>query len=182
MSTKQIIKREYIDLIKKVNKEDPDKDDIKALRKALLNNPELWRVVGDLAEQAVLSLIDEIQSFPALKESLKIGWNEMQKELGGENPNPLEKLLIQQIVMSWMRLQLVEYHYTDTMNQSITLPMGRYWEGRLSAAQRRHLRAVETLARVRRLLSNTPAVQLNIAAKGGQQVNVAGDVTTGSSE
>jgi len=52
----------------------------------------------------------------------------------------------------------------------------QHLEGRLSAAQRRHLRAVETLARVRRLLSRIPAVQLNIATQGGQPVNVVGEV------
>ena len=39
-------------------------------------------------------------------------------------------------------------------------------------------RAVETLARVRRLLSRIPAVQVNIATQGGQQVNVAGEVNS----
>ena len=176
MANKQITTREYYELVDKVIIEDPSKEDVKALRKALHNNPKLWRIVGDLAEQAVFNLIGEIKSSPALKESLKTGWKEMQKELGGENPNPLEKLLVQQVVMSWLRLQLVEYHFTEVMNQSITLNLGRYWESRLSAAQRRHLRAIETLARVRRLLSKTPAVQVNIAAEGGKQVNVAGDV------
>ena len=70
----------------------------------------------------------------------------------------------------------MDYHFTEMMNKDITLTMGKYWEGRLSAAQRRHLRAVETLARVRRLLSRIPAVQVNIATQGGQQVNVAGEV------
>ena len=46
---------------------------------------------------------------------------------------------------------------------------------RLSAAQRRFLRACESLARVRKLARTTPALQLNIAARGGQQVNVVTD-------
>jgi hypothetical protein len=52
------------------------------------------------------------------------------------------------------------------MKQSHTLTLGMYWEKRLSAAQRRFTRACETLARVRKL-SNTPALQFNIAANGG---------------
>lgn len=176
MTNKQITTSEFWDLVDKTDIADPKKQDLKALRKALRNNPELWRLVGDLAEIAFLNLIKGFEATAALKESLKIGWQEMQIELGGENPNPLEKLLIQQVVMSWLRLQLAEYYYTVKMNQSISLTSGRYWEGRLSAAQRRHLRAIETLARVRRLLSKTPAFQVNIAAQGGQQVNVVGEV------
>jgi hypothetical protein len=49
------------------------------------------------------------------------------------------------------------------------------WERVLASKEARYLRAVETLARVRRLL-NLPAPQVNINLPGGQQVNVQGDV------
>ena len=62
---------------------------------------------------------------------------------------------------------------TGTMAQSVTLTLGMYWEKRLSAAQRRFTRACETLARVRKLSRNTPALQFNIATSGGQQVNLS---------
>ena len=58
------------------------------------------------------------------------------------------------------------------MKRSITLTLGMYWDRRLSAAQKRFTRACETLARVRKLSLNTPALQFNIAANGGQQVNL----------
>jgi hypothetical protein len=45
------------------------------------------------------------------------------------------------------------------------------WERVLASKEARYLRAIETLARVRRLL-RLPAVQVNIAAEGSQQVNV----------
>jgi hypothetical protein len=41
------------------------------------------------------------------------------------------------------------------------------------AAQARYLRACETLARIRKLARSTPALQVNIAADGGRQVNLA---------
>jgi len=41
---------------------------------------------------------------------------------------------------------------------------------------RRYLRAIETLARVRKLARNTPALQVNIATDGGQQVNAINEV------
>ena len=52
---------------------------------------------------------------------------------------------------------------------SMSLPQGEYWEKRLTAAQRRYLRAIETLTNVRKM--NLPAIQVNI---GENQVNVAG--------
>jgi hypothetical protein len=167
---------EFLSLIKKTAGKDSSEQDLRVLRKALHNNPHLWRTVGDLAEQVAHNLISKIEPSPALEESLITGWYEMQKEIGGESPNSLEILLVQQIVLSWLRLQIVEYKYTNTMSKSTTLKLGKYWESRLSAAQRRHFRSIETLARVRRLLAKTPAVQVNIATDGGQQVNLAGDM------
>ncbi len=50
------------------------------------------------------------------------------------------------------------------------MTVGAYWDRRVSGAQARYLRAMEALARVRRLAMPQP-LQVNI---GGQQVNVAG--------
>jgi hypothetical protein len=51
------------------------------------------------------------------------------------------------------------------------------WDKLLTQAQRRHLRALESLARIRKLSKGSDFVQVNIAADGGQQVNVAGSLT-----
>jgi hypothetical protein len=58
----------------------------------------------------------------------------------------------------------------------VALNVGAYWDNLLTTHQARFLRAIETLARVRRLARNTPALQINIAREGGKQVNVQGDV------
>ena len=51
--------------------------------------------------------------------------------------------------------------------------LGAYWEKRLTAAQIRFDRACESLERVRKLSARVPGVQINVAAEGGRQVNVA---------
>jgi hypothetical protein len=176
MDDKELSVSDFKDILKKTNKDNPPKKDLHALRNALRNQPDFWRIAGDMAQQAAFHIIEEINATPVMKESLKTGWHEMQIELGGDNVNPLEKLLIQQVVISWIRLQIVDYKFTSMMNQSISFTLGKYWESRLNAAQRRHLRAVETLARVKRLLSRIPPLQVNIATQGGQQVNVTRDL------
>jgi len=45
------------------------------------------------------------------------------------------------------------------------------------AADRRYRSACESLARIRKLACTTPALQVNIAAHGGQQVNIAAEPT-----
>lgn len=83
----------------------------------------------------------------------------------------VNRLLASQ-TLCWPKLNLVELSYSGTMAQSHTLTLGMYWEKRLSAAQKRFTRACETLARIRKLSRNAPALQFNIAANGGQQVNL----------
>ena len=58
------------------------------------------------------------------------------------------------------------------MTGNTTIVQADFWERRLSAAQRRFLRATETLARVRRL--QLPAVQVNIAERQLNQVTTRG--------
>ena len=165
--------QQFLEVFEKANKEKPKPEDMKALRRMLNESPELWRFAGDLAEQACLSTIEKVNATPAIKESMRRGVGALKKELGFNEAPQLERLLIEQVVMCWLRLSLAEYQYTNVMQQSITLTLGMYWEKRLSSAQRRYTRAIETLARVRKLSRTTPALQINIATEGGQQFNVA---------
>ncbi len=64
----------------------------------------------------------------------------------------------------------MQHSYTANKVGMLTLKQGEYWEKRLSSAQRRYLRACETLARVRKLAQASP-LQVNI---GAQQVNGVG--------
>ena len=54
---------------------------------------------------------------------------------------------------------------------SNTLAQVEHTEKRLTEAQKRFNRACESLARVRKL--SRPSVQINVAAEGGRQLNVA---------
>ena len=56
----------------------------------------------------------------------------------------------------------------DGAGKQLSLNQERYWSGYIHQTQARYLRAIEALARVRRLAQRTP-VQINI---GGQQINV----------
>jgi hypothetical protein len=137
----------------------------------------MWRIAGDLARTAALHLIqDGITATPAVKESLSAAWDGLKMDLGYDNAPMLEQLLIEQVALCWLRLYTAEQGYTNKVYTASSYESLNYWERRLNASQRRYLRACETLARVRKIIRRTPALQINIAAQGGQQVNVAGDV------
>ena len=86
----------------------------------------------------------------------------------------IEQLLIENIVTAWIRYQVIEYRFSSIINGEHTLNEGEYWGKLLNHAQRRYLRAVETLARVRKITRAT--FQVNIAEAGSQQLNIVGDI------
>jgi hypothetical protein len=162
-------------LLDKTNKDHPSPKDLSALSDLLSDNRklELWRDVASAGYLAELKVIENANATAGLKECWKHRLQVLKKDLGYDDAPMLEQLLIQQAALCWLKLNLVELSYSGTMKQSITLTLGMYMEKRLSAAQRRFTRACETLARVKKLSRNTPALQINLAASGGQQVNVA---------
>jgi hypothetical protein len=168
------VARQFLELVKNIDQEDPTPTDIRALRDMLAQHPELWRIAGDLACAAARNLVRKLDASPVITESLKRGWTAMRDDLGHQLAPPLERLLIEQVVLCWLHLHLVDLEYTHAMRQPATLTAADHWERRLSAAQRRYLRACGALARIRKLARTTPALQVNIAAPGGQQVNLQG--------
>ena len=91
----------------------------------------------------------------------------MGQELSGPEPSPLERLLVERIVMCWLHLYYAEAIYIQSMSE-LTLRQAEFHQKRITLAHNRYLSAIRTLAQVRRL--GVPAVQVNI---GEQQVNVA---------
>lgn len=154
-------------LVAQVDKKKPAAADVRALRAFFDEHPGIWRITGDLAEQANLNMIEDMQAPKSMKVSLMVGLNEMAAELTQPGDGALEGLIIRQIAGCWLRLSFVEYTYgRGSAAGNFNMEQASHWEKRTSAAQRRYLRAVESLARVRRL--RLPAVQVNI---GAQQVN-----------
>jgi hypothetical protein len=136
------------------------------LRQALQEHPTLWRVAGDLAAQARRHTINELDATPALRELVRYGLEAMQHELGYTDAPILERLVIDQVLLCWLRLNYAEYQYTSITHGEASWKVRDYWERRLSASQQRYTRAIDALVRVRKLARPMP-LQVNI---GGQQV------------
>lgn len=172
------IRERFRTLLTKANKEHPRASDVKTLKELLDGNRalKLWKNVtgiGELAEnQALNTITDDGDSGHGSRECWKQRLQSIRADLGHDTSTPLERLLIQQVTLCWLNLNLLEYRHVNIMKQSTTLTLGAYWDKRLSMSQRRFTRACESLARVRRLSRRIP-IQVNIAAQGGQQVNLA---------
>jgi hypothetical protein len=70
----------------------------------------------------------------------------MREELSASCTTATELLLVEEIVSSWSRLQLARTHYDSAQTRDEL----QFWSKLLDSSQKRYLRALETLARVRR--------------------------------
>jgi len=172
--------KEIAAILERADQEKPSPADLAAMRALLARSDmELWHVAGDLARHARDVMLKAFGG-ETFRESSRIAIDKLAAELAGKDAPPIERLLADHAALCWGQYHLTQWRYGVTLSGSITLTQGDYWERRLSAAQRRYLRALEALARVRRLL-RPGAVQVNI----GQQVTAAqviGDKAKGKAE
>jgi hypothetical protein len=149
-------------------------------RTLLALRPELGEASGDLAQMAQSERRGALAKSAFLDECVKHQIRQLRGALGYETASALERLLIDVILAAWQDYHLFAMVYAQRTSESFTLSNMEQWERVLASKEARYLRAIEELARVRRLLK-LPALQVNIAAAGGQQVNVAGELPAGRS-
>jgi hypothetical protein len=146
------------------------------IRQILDQSPELAWCLANLAKTAERLLIGKVteEKDLATKEILEHQLDLMRQEVAGENTSPLERLLAERVVATWLQVQLFEaLYFRDLYN--LTLYQANYYQKRIDRAHRNHLSAIRTLAQIRKL---GPALQINI---GEKQINVAGGEVPGIS-
>jgi hypothetical protein len=146
--------REFLAVSQQIDKANPDPGHLQHLRRLLAEHSDLWQVIADLAHEAALNIIDKLDSSHGVKEALKQGWQALKNDLGYAQAPTLEQLLIDQVILSWLQLNITQCYYTDFTSQVQPLSALNYWEKRLSAAQSRYLRACQALVQTRKLLQD----------------------------
>jgi hypothetical protein len=140
-------------------------------RRAILKrDPDLALRLGDVAQHLEDQLIEDLGGGAVLSDALPKKCRAMRRELGCDGASALEQLLIDRIIVTWLHVQRAELDRRTVINGA-TLAKAAFYHKEASRALADHTRAVTALARVRKLLRPTVA-QVNIAAAGGQQVNV----------
>lgn len=166
-------KREFTEVFSATNKKNPKPEDIAALREMMKEDASIWQTYGDWGKQTEDVLISEyFESSGLVLESVKKKLVELRKELDWQNAGALEKLLIRQICLTWLRLYFIERQHHQNTYTSHTLTVGIYWDKRLNEAQRRHIKAIESLAKVRKMTFQTAILEAEAdKAKAAQNFN-----------
>jgi hypothetical protein len=132
--------------------------------------PQESRVFGDLAVRAQDGALKAYKALPMLEADIAHRLQCMRGELAGPSPSPLELLLIDVILCSYQDFFEFQLCYKQKTIDGFKFADMEQWERILASKAARYIRAVESLARVRKLLN----LQININMPGGQQVNVQG--------
>lgn len=160
-------------LMARVNKQKPAPEAIDALRTLYRDVPNLANCFSQVARDTQEQLINTMLT----KEADRIGMlqyiSNMRKGMGYFDASTLEKGLIDHIITCWLRLRRTELEHHAATRESHTHSTGIYWERRYTMTQHRYLKAIESLARVRRL-TQPAALQVNV---GLQQVNTLGELS-----
>jgi hypothetical protein len=88
------------------------------------------------------------------REILKSELQQMRDNLGYQEATEIERLLIKQVCLNWLRLNAVELIHHQRTTSPHQWEGGLYWEKRLDRANKRFNRTAETLAKVKRLLAD----------------------------
>lgn len=161
--------RWFRDLVDRTNSGDDTA--LSQLREGLEQCPILISALcGNMAIVATDSLIDAITGERlSQKEAILKQLETMRAELAGPTPSPIEKLLVDRVVVCWLQTQHADNQFANA--RTVSIEIGDFMQRRQDRAHRRYLSAITTLARVRRL-----ALPIRV------DVNVAASVETKSAE
>lgn len=162
-------------LVKRVDASNPAPADVAALRQRLIDDPRALDLIGNFTNTLQSKILADKMYSPVVRLGIETQCEAMRAGLGWAESSTAERLLIDHVILCWLRHNEVEWRYGNVTKGEYSIPVGAYWEKRLSASQKRYLRAVESLAKVRRLLRREAPViavlnQFNGAVTHGQTV------------
>jgi hypothetical protein len=102
----------------------------------------------------------------------------LRAELAGENPSPLERLLVERVVACWLDVWVIDKAYYDFMNeQNRMIATGDHYQRARDRSHRRLLMATKALKTIReQVLPNLPRSVAQVSGGNRQKlVSIDGD-------
>jgi hypothetical protein len=140
------------------------------VRALLESRPDLVQALGTRAADLEQVLIEKGSGGLLLQEEqVRAELKEVRATLREDGDGAAEQLLIEHAALSWLALTTAQIARELRRTDGVFPAYAEAWDRHVSHLQTEFLRAVKTLAAVRRL--RLPAMQVNV---GRQQVNIAG--------
>jgi hypothetical protein len=147
-----------------------DESAVPEIRKLLDQAPQFVKVLGgDLAHNAQLMLVQAIAGkHISMREAMHRRMAQLRAELSGPDPDPLERLLVERVVVCWLHTYHADLLYAASKANEVTLIYSEFLQRQQDRAQRRYLAAIKSLAAVRRLLL---PIRLDVTLAGTHENN-----------
>jgi hypothetical protein len=123
-------------------------DELKQLQKVLSDVPGIWKAVGKLGDQLRSNALGVFDDNTLVQESVKIGMEQMRKDLRTQYKSPVELLAIEQVITCWLQCQLTGLRMESATKGSHGFREGMYWEQRYTQSMNRLNRSMEVLVRL----------------------------------
>jgi len=145
-----------------------DRDALAEVEELCERLPALASALGNCSRALEAIIISEMRLDPGIKLPLRHEVRRMRRDLGYQESSELERLLIDRLLVCWLRVNEAEFMKSNVqMYDDDWFNEGPVWDRRVQVAHKSFLDAAKTLAQVRKLLYPR-AAQINI---GAQQVN-----------
>jgi hypothetical protein len=129
-----------------------DESVLPALRVLLDDQPGVWRQAGDLALQARAAWLALLAGPDLLlRERVERKLRELEAELCGAEPTPLERLVVARVLAGWLASECADVAFAQAKLAKASAGLLRDLQRRQDSAQSRYLAAVRMLATVRLL-------------------------------
>jgi hypothetical protein len=157
------VSAKHVAIIKAANQENATQEAVHAFRKLIEEKPGGFAELGNRLKLEITLLAGSFSKLPTETEPILLHIQRIREGLTTELDGPLESGLIDNVIMCWLRLAMAEGQFSLVMRTGMDLALAQYWEKRLTATQKRYLKACEMLARVRKLLRPAvPKTRLNV--------------------
>jgi len=110
--------------------QDGDEEALPVLRKVLDEAPEVARIV-DLARNVERSIIEKMSGSDVFtQEAIPRNLKAMRKEIAGENPSPLERLLAERVALCWLAATFADVKYARKLKAGMSFRESEYYSKR----------------------------------------------------
>jgi hypothetical protein len=143
--------RQWLMLQVRAERTNRDPERIPEFRAYLKDHPELHQYIKSLAAVVKKQLLEKLVKNDGDRLLLETQIQHLQQNLCRPKPSAAETLLVEAVMMCWLRVQHAELYRTSTMSAGVTFKEIEFAEKVLTQSYSRYTRALAHLAKVQRL-------------------------------
>ena len=145
---------------------DGDAAAMSRLRPMMRKNPSCFLQIGDLGAMAVEKWLDtHCRKDLYLREHLKMHLAEMRAQHLAEGNSPIERLLIEEVLLSWLRHKFWISREAGSLQNSPGTKILKLTADRTGGAQRMYLKAIAELRKFRHIKVRLPSATASCEAE-----------------